>query len=313
MDTVTPPWRISASTECLRLQLLLLSTARSVLRHLLLFEWLATFAGNFVTVDVTTTYKWTTPEHHQSVNNLQYCIVLYPSSTLPHLIKISVLLIFLGNMGRVNVASPKMRIKRPSTVCQQYVNSASTEHQQRIKGASTEHQPSINRRNEITICHLCGLLPPQPILGWWRAIVAHMITVDVITPTNVRQQSVNRASTERQQSVNNFSYCIIKKSQDKAIVPSNNQRIAELDGQSWYSEWCYTWNECNGRVNDVSGCILYNWRAGMWPLYIGVILHISMVNISNVNVTTTRNEPQLRLNRAKIILISALLIIWGIC
>jgi len=47
----------------------------------------------------------------------------------------------------------------------------------------------------------------------------------------------------------------------------------------------------------------------MWPLYIGVILHISMVNISNVNVTTTRNEPQLRLNRAKIILISALLII----
>jgi hypothetical protein len=48
-----------------------------------------------------------------------------------------------------------------------------------------------------------------PVIEVLASFVATMVNVDVATPKNAHQQSVNRTPTEYQQSVNDFACCIL--------------------------------------------------------------------------------------------------------
>jgi len=48
-----------------------------------------------------------------------------------------------------------------------------------------------------------------PIIEVFAAFMGNIVTVIITTPENERQQSINRVSTECQQSANNFGCCIL--------------------------------------------------------------------------------------------------------
>jgi hypothetical protein len=122
---------------------------------------------------------------------------------LLHLPIIKILLAFVPNMLSVDIA-------RPKNVHKQCVNSASTVHQQCVNSVSTVHQQSINRESTIFIIasviigglyyHICF------IINILSSFIGSMVYVDITTP----KMSVNRPSSDRQQSINRAStVCII--------------------------------------------------------------------------------------------------------
>jgi hypothetical protein len=99
--------------------------------------------------------------------------------------------------------------------------------------SENERQQSVN---EIVCCILYNpraVLRHLPIIEVLAAFLGNMVCVDSAIPDNERQQSINRASTGRQQRIYTAS------------------------------------TECQQSVSDFGCCILYNPRAVLW--YIPII------------------------------------------
>jgi hypothetical protein len=54
--------------------------------------------------------------HQQSINIFQCCILYNPQAIVQHVSIIKVFPAFMGNMGRVNVATPKMSVNGASVI-----------------------------------------------------------------------------------------------------------------------------------------------------------------------------------------------------
>jgi hypothetical protein len=80
------------------------------------------------------------------------------------------------------------------------INSASKQHQQSVNRASTEHQQSINDFGCCILYNPKAVLLHIPIIKVLAAFRGNMVSFNVTTPQNERQQSINRASTKREQS-----------------------------------------------------------------------------------------------------------------
>jgi len=76
----------------------------------------------------------------------------------------------------------------------------STERQQSVNRASTERQQSVNEFGCGILYNPRVVLRHLPIIEVLAAYIGNIVNVDVAEPENERRQSVNRASTERQQS-----------------------------------------------------------------------------------------------------------------
>jgi len=89
---------------------------------------------------------------------------------------------FRGKIVNLDVTSPENE-------CQQSINRASTEHEQSVNefGWGILHIP------RAVLWHL-------PIIKVLAACIGNIVIVDVAAPEDERQQSINRASTEHQQS-----------------------------------------------------------------------------------------------------------------
>jgi hypothetical protein len=83
---------------------------------------------------------------------------------------------------------------------QQSVKPASTEHQHRINIASTEHQHSINDVRCCILYNPLAVLMRLPLITVLAGFRRNVVSVNITAAENERQQSFNRASTERQQS-----------------------------------------------------------------------------------------------------------------
>jgi transcriptional regulator with PAS, ATPase and Fis domain len=205
-----------------------------------------------------------------SVNDFGCCILYNPRDVLRHLPIIEVLAPFIGNMVCVDVATPQNK-------SQQTVNRASTEHQQSLNRASTQCQQSVNRvsterQQSANYCG-CWILYNPRAVQWLLSIIeelaaciGNLVNIDVATPENELQQSVNRSSTERQQCINTAS------------------------------------TKCQHSVNDFGCCILCNPRAVMWHLDIVQVLATFMGNMVWVDIATPENELPQSINRATMIL-----------
>jgi len=143
-------------------------------------------------------------EHKQSVNNFGCYIYYKPRAKLRLLSIIEVLATSRGNVVNIVVNTRKnerqQSIKTVSTERQQSVNRGSTECQQSLNRVSTEHQQSINDFGCYILYNPRVVLLRLPIIKVLAAFRGDMVTLHVTTPENERQQSINRASTERQQS-----------------------------------------------------------------------------------------------------------------
>jgi len=87
-------------------------------------------------------------------------------------------------------------VTSPDNECQQSVNRPSTEHQQSINRASTERQQSVNDVGCCIMCHPTAVVWLLFIIEVLAGYIGNMVDVDVGSPENERQQSVNRASIE---------------------------------------------------------------------------------------------------------------------
>ena len=59
------------------------------------------------------------------------------------------------------------------------------------------------------MCHPRAVVPLLSIIEVLAAIIGDMVNVNVASPDNDPSQSVNTASTEYQQSINNLGYCTL--------------------------------------------------------------------------------------------------------
>jgi hypothetical protein len=119
-------------------------------------------------------------ERQQSIKDFGCCMLYNPRAVLWHLPISEVLAASMGNMVSVNVATPK-----------------------------NERQQSVN---DFGCCILYNARAVQChffIIEVLDASISNMACINIATPKNVRQQIVNKLSTKRQQSVNNFRYCIL--------------------------------------------------------------------------------------------------------
>jgi hypothetical protein len=87
-----------------------------------------------------------------------------------------------------------------STEHQQSVNRASTERQQSVNRVSTEHHQSTNKFGCCNLYNPRAVLFYLPIIKVLATFRGNMVRVNVTTPENERQQSINRVSSEHQQS-----------------------------------------------------------------------------------------------------------------
>jgi len=143
---------------------------------------------------------WSQPhsenERQQTVNDSECCTLYNPRAVLRHLCIIEVLAAFIGNIACVDTITPQNERHRS-------VNTASTEHQQSVNGASTQCQQSVNRVSTllgVASCIIQGLwYGIDPYSTYWQPFCANEIV------TTLQQLSGN----ERQQSVNDFVFCIL--------------------------------------------------------------------------------------------------------
>ena len=109
---------------------------------------------------------------------------------------IEVLAAFIGNIECVDTVTPQNER-------QLSVNTASTEHQQSVNRASTQCEQSVNRVSTllgVASCIIQGLwYGIDPYSTYWQPFCANEIV------TTLQQLSGN----ERQQSVNDFVFCIL--------------------------------------------------------------------------------------------------------
>ena len=73
------------------------------------------------------------------------------------------------------------------------------ERQQSINRVSTERQQSFNDFRCCILYNPGAVLWHLPIIKVLAACMGNMVSVQVATPENKRQQSINRVATERQQ------------------------------------------------------------------------------------------------------------------
>jgi len=104
-----------------------------------------------------------------------------------------VVAVCIGNM--VNLVVTTQKDER-----QQSVKTVSTKRQQSINRASTEHQLSINDFGCCIMNNPRAALLHLPIINVLATFRGNIVGVDVTTPEDEHQQSINRASTEHQQS-----------------------------------------------------------------------------------------------------------------
>ena len=71
---------------------------------------------NRVATELQQSFNRASTERQQIVNDFHYCLCYNPCYILPHLPIIYVLPASMGNMGRVDVATPSMNINRASTI-----------------------------------------------------------------------------------------------------------------------------------------------------------------------------------------------------
>jgi hypothetical protein len=64
-----------------------------------------------------------------------------------------------------------------------------------INRASTEYQHSINDLGQRIVYNLNGVLQCFPLTEVLTAVMGNIVHVDVATPKNDRQNSINRGST----------------------------------------------------------------------------------------------------------------------
>jgi len=117
---------------------------------------------------------------------------------LPHFPLIRALPTIIVNLGGVEVPTPSISVNR-----------ASTEHPQSINRVGTQGQQSIDNFHHWMFINSRDVLLHFPIMKELPTIMGHMLSFNVTSFTNERQQSINRASAERQQRVNNFQCCIL--------------------------------------------------------------------------------------------------------
>jgi hypothetical protein len=72
-----------------------------------------------------------------------------------------------------------------------------------------ERQQSVNNFGCCILYNLRAMVPLLRIIEVLAASIGNMVNVVVATPNDEHQQSINRASTQRQQSVNGFGYCVL--------------------------------------------------------------------------------------------------------
>jgi hypothetical protein len=127
-------------------------------------------------------------EHKQCVTNFGCCIWHNPRAKLRCISIIEAIATCIGNVVNVDVNTQhhwhQHSVKAASTECQQSINRASTEHQQSINdfGCCILYNPWA-----VLLC-----LPIIKVLAAFRGI---MVSVNVTTPEDKRQQSINRART----------------------------------------------------------------------------------------------------------------------
>jgi len=130
---------------------------------------------------------WT--EYKQRVNNFGCCIWYKPRAKRRLLSIIEVLATCIGNVVNVVVTTRKNQRHR-----------ASNQQQQRVIRASTVHQQCINNFGCCILYNPRAVLLRLPIIKVLAAFRGNMVSVNVTTPQYECQQSINRASTECQQS-----------------------------------------------------------------------------------------------------------------
>jgi hypothetical protein len=126
---------------------------------------------------LTMSVKGVLTEYKQSVDNFGGCIWYHPRPELRLLCIIKVLAASIGNL--FNVVATTWQDER----------------QQSVKTASTEHQHRINDFGYCIVYNPWAVLLHLPIIEVLAVCRGNMVMVNLTTPENERQQSINRAST----------------------------------------------------------------------------------------------------------------------
>jgi len=163
-----------------------------------------------------------------------------------------------------------------------------------------------------------------PIIEVLAALIGRLVDLVVTSPENERQQSFNRASTERQR----IRLLHLAQSKGGAAALTHNRSSGHHYKQYLECRCRCTWKwaspehqqsidtastECQQSVNDSGCCILYNPKA--------VVRHLSMIEVLatwlwimvRVDIATPNNKCHQSHNRELTILGIASCIIQGLC
>jgi len=127
------------------------------------------------------------------------------------------------------------------------------------------------------------------------------------------KMSVNRESTEHQQSINDFGYGILYNPTTVLRHLPIIEVLATFMGNMVSVDVATPQNERQQSVNDSGCCILYNTRLVQWHSPIIRVLATFMETMVSVDVTKPKNECQQSVNIASTMLDGASSIIQRVC
>jgi hypothetical protein len=147
------------------------------------------------------------------------------------------------------------------------------------------------------------MLPHLPIIKQLPTVMGQRLSVDVTIPTNEGQQSINRASTEHQQSINDFQYCIFYNSRVMLLLLPINKILPTFMGNMVNVDHGTPTDDGELSINNVRGCICDNPRAMLLHLAIIEVLPSFMGHMFNVDIAAPKNKHQQSINRVSIMFI----------
>jgi len=219
-------------------------------------------------------------EHKQSVNSFGCCIWYNPRAKLWLLSIVEELATCIGNVVSIIVTTRK------------------DECQQSVKTVSIEHQQSIIRASMIL-----GIASwiIQGRCYWVSSYTKYWPHLGVIWSLSMslhRKLSVNRASTECQQSVNNLGCCILY--YPRAVL--RHLHIINLFAAVISKRGCEmvtfrVWKCALTECQQFWCCILYNPRAVLWHLPTTEVVASFIGNVVWVDTATPQNDRQQSANK----------------
>jgi hypothetical protein len=172
------------------------------------------------------------------------------------------------------------------------VNRPSKQRQQSVNSASTEHQHSINDYLCCILYNPGALLLCLPLITVSAAFRGNIVSVNVTTPENEHQQSINRQSA-----ILGLGSCLIPVLYNSSYPESTEwQPLWAMEITRWSHP--QSENDCQHSFNSFGCCSWYNPRGVRWHVPITKFGAASIGNIVSGETATTQTVCQQHVTRA---------------